>query len=133
MNRQSQHEARWGGCPRKELPTPAESPSEPPRFLGSWQWRQPAALERTTDWLDRTRRQREQLVATASGWLQLGQAVRVNRDPRVGGDMAGRTGAVHRLCGAAFADFTYVRFEPQGREKVERVRMLPLEILEPVE
>jgi len=30
------------------------------------------ALERTTDWLDRTRRQREQLVAAASRWLQVG-------------------------------------------------------------
>jgi len=59
--------------------------------------------------------------------------VRVNRDPRAGGDMAGHTGTVHHLCRPAFADYTTVRFPPRGREKVPRLRMLPLEVLEPVE
>ncbi len=70
----------------------------------------------------------------ASGWLQVGQVVRVNRDPRGGGgDVSGRTGTVHRLCGPVFADYTQVSFPPRGREKAARLRMLPLEILEPVE
>ena len=47
--------------------------------------------------------------------------------------MAGQAGTVHRLCRPAFADYTQVSFPPRGREKVTRLRMLPLEILEPVE
>ena len=43
------------------------------------------------------------------------------------------TGTVHRLCRPAFADDTTVRFPPRVREKVPRLRTLPLGILEPVE
>lgn len=123
-----------GSQPRTETPAPAGPPPAPPAFLGSWQWRQPDPQESTSDWLDRTERQRAQIIAEAGTWLQVGQAVRVNRDPGAGGgDVAGRTGTVHRLCGPVFADYTQVSFPPRGREKVSRLRMLPLEILEPVE
>ncbi len=46
--------------------------------------------------------------------------------------MAGRIGAVHRLCRGLFDEYVYVRFPPRGREKLPRLRLLPLEILEPV-
>jgi len=67
-------------------------------------------------------------------WLRPRQRVRVHQDARAGGDdVCGRVGTVHRLCSPVFADYTYVHFAPKGREKVPRVRMLPLKILEPIE
>ncbi len=82
----------------------------------------------------RVARQREAVVGAAANWLRTGQRVRVHQDARAGGgDVSGRIGSIHRLCGPVFADHTYVHFAPQGREKVPRVRMLTLEILEPIE
>lgn len=82
----------------------------------------------------RVARQREALVGAAENWLRPGQRVRVHPDPRAGaGDVCGRIGTIHRVCSPVFADYTYVHFAPQGREKVPRVRMLALEILEPIE
>lgn len=113
---------------------PSGSPPEPPEFLGTWRWRQPGPLERTEAWLERSRRQREAVIEAAANWLRLGQRVRVHLDPRVGGgDVSGCAGTIHRLCSPVFADYVYVHFAPRGREKRPRVRMLPLEILEPVE
>ena len=134
MTRRPRRTINWGGRPRSGVSVPLGPPPQPPAFLGNWQWRQPDPLESTSDWLDRTDRQRAQIIAAASTWLQVGQAVRVNRDPRAGGgDVSGRTGTVHRLCSPVFADYAQVSFPPRGREKVARLRMLPLEILEPVE
>ena len=115
-------------------PTPAGPLPEPPAFLDDWRWRQPRASESTTAWLARTQRQRDALIDATAGWLHVGQTVRVNADPRVGGGMhAGSTGTIARLCGKVFADYAIVRFEPAGRQTVARTPMLPLEVLEPAE
>ena len=107
---------------------------EPPAFLDDWGWRQPRASESTTAWLARTSRQRAALLVAAAGWLRVGQSVRVNADRRVGGgEHAGKTGTIARLCSESFADHAIVRFEPAGRQKVARTPMLPLDVLEPVE
>ena len=82
----------------------------------------------------RVARQREAVVGAAANWLRTGQRVRVHQDARAGGgDVCGRIGTIHRVCSPVFADHTYVHFAPQGRENVPRVRMLTLEILEPIE
>lgn len=54
-------------------------------------------------------------------------------DPRVGGDVAGRVGTIYRLCSPVFADHVYVHFAVTGRQRNTRVRLLPLEILTPIE
>lgn len=132
--RRPRRRIKWGSRPRKDIPVPAGPPPEAPGFLGRWGWRQPGPLERTEDWLARTSRQRQAVIAGAANWLRPGQRVKVHHDPRAGGgDVSGRVGTVYRLCGPPFADYAYVHFAPQGRERVPRVRMLPLEILEPVE
>jgi len=134
VTRRQRRKVKWGSRPRQEMPVPAGPPPEPPVFLGSWRWRQPGPYERTSDWLERTNRRCEQIIAAASNWLRVGQAVKVHLDPRAGGgDVAGRVGTVHRLCSPVFADYVTVHFPPRGRERAPRFRMLPLEILEPVE
>ena len=134
MTQRPQRTAKRGSRPEAEASVLAGPSPAPPDFLGNWQWRQPDPLESASAWLDRTERQRAQIIAAASAWLRIGQPVRVNRHPRAGGgDVAGRVGTVHRLCGPVFADYTQVSFPPRGREKVPRLRMVPLEILEPVE
>ena len=134
MNGRSRRKIAWGAGTRRETALPAGLPSEPPEFLGTWQWRLPARLERTEDWKARVERQRELVVSAAANWLRPGQRVRVHQDARAGGgNVCGRTGTIHRLCSPVFADHAYVHFAPQGREKVPRVRLLTLEILEPIE
>ena len=115
-------------------PAPEIALPEPLAFLDDWSWRQPRAAESTSAWLARTDRQREALMEATASWLRVGQAVRVNADPRAGGgEHAGKIGTITRLCGKAFADYTIVRFEPVGRQTVARTPMLPLEVLEPAE
>ena len=117
-----------------KTPTPEGPLPKPPAFLDDWSWRQPRASESTATWLARTQWQRAALMEATAGWVRIGQAVRVNADPRAGGgEHAGKTGTIERLCGKAFADYTIVRFEPVGRQKVARTPMLPLEILESVD
>lgn len=123
-----------GGRTPQSIPDPATPPSGPPAFLGTWGWRQPGPTESNEDWLERTTRQRQAIIDAASNWLEFGRTVRVHPDPRAGGgDMAGRTGTIHRISSPVFADYATVQFAPQGRERVSRTRLLPLEILEPVE
>lgn len=134
MSRRSRRKIAWGASTRRETAVSAGPPPEPPEFLGTWQWRLPARFERTEDWMARVARQREAVVGAAANWLRVGQRVRVHQDARAGGgDVCGRIGTIHRVCSPVFADHTYVHFAPQGREKVPRVRMLTLEILEPIE
>ena len=101
-------------------------------FLGNWRWRQPAAGEDGETWSCRTAAQRDRLVLETAGWLGVGRRVRVHSDRRVGGEFAGRKGTVARLCGAVFADYVMVEFEPVGWQTVTRTRMFPIEVLEPV-
>ncbi len=107
--------------------------TEPPDFLGSWRWRLPAPFERTEDWKARVAQQCEALARHTASWLRPGQPVQINPDPRAGGgDVSGRMGTIHRLCSPVFADYVYVTFAPQGREKLSRTRLLTLESLTPI-
>ena len=134
MTRPSRRKINWGSHPRRDIPVPAGPPPEAPEFLGTWRWRQPDPLETTEAWLDRTARQRAEVVAAVSNWLRAGQAVKVHLDPRVGGgSVAGRIGTIYRLCSPVFSDFVYVHFAATGRQKLPRIRLLPLEILTPTE
>jgi len=134
MTRRDRRKINWGSQPRRELPTSAGPPPEPPEFLGTWRWRQPDPLETTGAWLERTARQRAEIVAAASDWLRVGQAVKIHLDPQVGGgDVAGRVGTIFRVCSLTFDDYVYVHFTAAGREKMARIRMLPLEIVFPTE
>ena len=131
MTRPARRTIQWRRRPRKEQ---RGNLAQPPDFLGTWQWRQPARFESVEDWPARTRRQREMILAGAASWLGLGKRVRMHPDPRLGGaDIAGRIGTIHRICSSVFADYAVVHVPPTGRQKVARTRMLPLEILEPVE
>ena len=100
--------------------------------LGTWWWRQPAVGEDTGAWRTRTAAQRDRLASDTAGWLLVGRAVRAHSDSRIGGDVAGRTGTVMRLCSAVFADYVMVEFQPVERHRLPRVQMVPVEILEPV-
>lgn len=134
MTRRPRPPVNGGSGPPKSLLDPHDPPPGPPAFLGTWGWRQPGPTERSEDWLERTTRQRQAIIEAASNWLEFGREVRVHADPRAGGgDVAGRTGTIHRVSSSVFADYATVLFAPQGRERVARTRMLPLEILEPVE
>jgi len=134
VTRRTRPPVNGGGRPSQSVPDPATPPSSPPAFLGTWGWRQPGPAESSEDWLARTSRQRQAIIEAASNWLEFGRTVRVHPDPRAGGgDMAGRTGTIHRISSPVFADYATVQFAPQGRERVARTRLLPLEILEPVE
>lgn len=134
MTRSGRRKTDWGSRPRREVPTPAGPLPEPPEFLGTWRWRQPDPLETTEAWLERTARQRAVVMANSEGWHRVGQKVKVHVDPRIGGgDVAGRRGTTFQLCSPVFAGFIYVHFAATTREKVPSVRLLPLEILTPIE
>ena len=133
MTRKPRPKINWGSGHKPEPRSRGELPA-PPDYLGTWRWRQPGAYERLEDWLARTKQQRELVQKQASNWLRVGQQVKVHADARLGGgDIAGRVGTIHRLCGPVFADYVAVFVPPKGRETVPRVRMLPLEIIEPAD
>ena len=128
------YETNWGSKLHQVKSAHAGPLPEAPGFLGTWRWRQPDPSETTEAWLERTVRQRAEVIAAAEDWLCIGQAVKVHVDPRVGGgDVAGSIGTVFQLCGPLSSDFVYVHFAATGREKTPRVRLLPPEILLPTE
>ncbi len=117
---------------------PKSSDTESPHparvaYLGTWTWRQPKPDETSEDWLARTARLRARLMAEAAAWLTNGRSVRVHHGARItDDDITGQRGTVHRRCSGVFADHAFVLIEPTGRQRIERIRMLPLEIIEPV-
>ena len=133
MTRPFRRTTDWGRRPRDNGANPTSTPPEPPEFLGTWRWRQAGPLETTEAWFERTKQQRAEVVARASTWLCIGRTVKVHLDARYGGDVAGRTGTIYRLCSLFLADFTNVHFPATPKHALIRVRLLPLEILTPIE
>ncbi|HEV2651695.1 MAG TPA: hypothetical protein VGU69_10585 [Rhizomicrobium sp.] len=125
----------WGATARRQVvPICPPVEIEPPEFLGTWSWRYQAQGESIEDWIARTGRQRAELAAQAANWLRKQQPVRVLQDPRLEGpELAGRVGTILRPCSSVFADHVYVLFRPIGRQRVDRIRMIALDHIEPVD
>lgn len=77
------------------------------------------------------------LIRGAANWLRVGQRVRIvgsfasydgRADRRVG-----RKGVVWRLCSPVFADHTYVYLDPVGAERVEKIAMVELRDVAPID
>jgi hypothetical protein len=77
------------------------------------------------------------VISGAANWLRLGQRVRIvgsfasydgRADRRVG-----RKGVIWRLCSPVFADHTYVYLDPIGAERAEKIAMVELRDVEPIE
>jgi hypothetical protein len=77
------------------------------------------------------------VIRGAANWLRIGQRVRIvgsfasydgRADRRVG-----RRGVIWRLCSPVFADHTYVYLDPIGAERVEKIAMVELRDVEPIE
>lgn len=77
------------------------------------------------------------VIRGAANWLRVGQRVRIvgsfasydgRADRRVG-----RKGVVWRLCSPVFADHTYVYLDPIGAERVEKIAMVELRDVAPID
>ena len=81
--------------------------------------------------------QKTAVIRGAANWLRVGQRVRIigsfasydgRADRRIG-----RKGVVWRLCSPVFADHTYVYLDPVGAERAEKITMVELRDVEPIE
>lgn len=86
---------------------------------------------------DLTDDEKAAVVRGAANWLRIGQRVRIvgsfaaydgRADRRVG-----RIGVIWRLCSPVFADHTYVYLDPIGAERAEKIAMIELRDVEPIE
>lgn len=86
---------------------------------------------------DLTDDERTAVISGAANWLRVGQRVRIvgsfasydgRADRRVG-----RRGVIWRLCSPVFADHTYVYLDPIGAERVEKIAMVELRDVAPIE
>ena len=77
------------------------------------------------------------VIRGAANWLRLGQRVRIvgsfasydgRADRRVG-----RIGVIWRLCSPVFADHTYVYLDPVGAERTDKVALIELRDVAPIE
>ncbi|OAH42151.1 hypothetical protein AX777_22165 [Sphingobium yanoikuyae] len=77
------------------------------------------------------------LIRSAENWLRIGQRVRITGSS-VSYDGSferrkGRKGVVWRLCSSVFADHLYVYLDPIGSERVEKIAMVELRDVEPID
>lgn len=77
------------------------------------------------------------LIRSSANWLRVGQRVRiagssVSYDGRFE-RRVGRKGVIWRLCSPVFADHTYVYLDPTGAERVEKIVMVKLRDVEPID
>lgn len=77
------------------------------------------------------------LIRAAANWLRIGQRVRIvgsfaSYDGRAERRI-GRKGVIWRLCSPVFADHTYVYLDPVGAERAEKIVMVELRDVEPIE
>ncbi len=81
--------------------------------------------------------ERSAVIAGAANWLRIAQRVRIvgsfaslhgRADRRVG-----RRGVIWRLCSPVFADHTYVYLDPVGAERVEKIAMVELRDVQPID
>lgn len=86
---------------------------------------------------DLTDDERAAVINGAANWLRVGQRVRIvgsfasydgRADRRVG-----RKGVIWRLCSPVFADHTYVYLDPIGAERAEKIAMVELRDVAPIE
>jgi len=77
------------------------------------------------------------VIRGAANWLRIGQRVRIigsfasydgHADRRVG-----RKGVIWRLCSPVFADHTYLYLDLIGAERTEKIAMIELRDIEPIE
>lgn len=81
--------------------------------------------------------ERDAVIAGAANWLRIGQRVRIagsmtSYDGRAERRI-GRKGVIWRLCSSVFADHTYVYLDPIGAERAEKIAMVELRDVEPIE
>lgn len=77
------------------------------------------------------------LIRSAANWLRIGQRVRITGSS-VSYDGSferrkGRKGVVWRLCSPVFADHLYVYLDPIGAERAEKIAMVELRDVEPID
>ena len=86
-----------------------------------------------------TQAERASIVRSAANWLRVRQRVRIvdapgSVDPAFGPQrFLGRVGVVWRLCAGTFADHCYVFLDPVGGERTDKIAMVELRDLEPIE
>jgi hypothetical protein len=77
------------------------------------------------------------VIRGAANWLRVGQRVRIigsfasydgRADRRVG-----RKGVIWRLCSPVFADHTYVYLDPIGAERAEKIAMVEMRDVAPID
>ncbi len=77
------------------------------------------------------------VIRGAANWLRVGQRVRIvgsfasydgRADRRIG-----RKGVIWRLCSPVFADHTYVYLDPIGAERAEKIAMVELRDVAPID
>lgn len=81
--------------------------------------------------------ERRAVIDGAANWLRIAQRVRIagafaSYDGRAG-RRVGRKGVIWRLCSPVFADHTYVYLDPTGAERVEKIVMVELRDVEPID
>lgn len=84
-----------------------------------------------------TAEEKATLIGAAANWLRVGQRIRVigsfaSYDGRAERRI-GRKGVIWRLCSPVFADHTYVYLDAVGAERVEKIAMVELRDVEPIE
>jgi hypothetical protein len=81
--------------------------------------------------------ERRAVIDGAANWLRIAQRVRIvgsfasydGRSER----RVGRKGVIWRLCSPVFADHTYVYLDPVGAERAEKIAMVELRDVEPID
>lgn len=104
----------------------AGRPPQPPAFLGSWTWREPAPGETLRAWTTRRARQMDELIARSLPGRHVGQKVRIRHAPQLGASFDGMCGTIAALGGQTFPDYVFVRLEGD-----DEPHMIGLESLEP--
>lgn len=85
-----------------------------------------------------TDEQKAEIIKAAANWLRVGQRIRIVDapgavDPAYGAErFLGREGVVWRLC-VSLTDLCYVYLDPVGGERAEKIQMVELRDLEPIE
>ncbi|WP_242122271.1 hypothetical protein [Sphingomonas lacusdianchii] len=77
------------------------------------------------------------MIEGAANWLRIAQRVRiVGSFASYAGHAerwVGRKGVIWRLCSPVFADHTYVYLDPVGAERAEKIAMVELRDVKPID
>ena len=100
------------------------------------------AADPQTPWARTTRKaltpeEKAAMIASAANGLRLVQSVRVSgTSPSIDGSnerRVGRVGVVWRLCSTPFADYVYINLDLIGQERSEKVILVELRDIVPIE